>query len=603
MGEDRAGYPVGVSLSGADLPLSMLLMLCPALAVDFTVAADGSGDFDKIADALDAASGGDRLLVAEGDYVAGILLAKDVDIIGSGSGSTRMFTQGAADTLEISAAVMKIEAMTIDGLGSQRPINIYGGSDVTLADVVVLGGSDGGDLQPGWGMRVAGSTVDISNSTFTDPVDATGFRGGHVALTNATLTGSAVTFSNGLASEGGAIYLAAGSVLELDESTFAFNTAQRGGAVFAKEGSTVDVESGTFADNDAFSGDGGAIRVMDGSALSVTDTLFERNTSTARGGHIAAQDADVTVAGASFTAGSAGVNGGALFVSSVGGGTVEIDASSFVGNQSTDDGGAVFLAGVGGYHIVRSDFCENLVTDDQGDGGAIHIEDSGDVDSYIAGSVFNSNDAGEAGGAVDCAENSTMKLVNNTLVGNASVVGQGALRNVTGCAALVINNVISSSSGFGARDGGDGIAEYNLFSDNVEGPTPELAFLSLTNLLDVDPMFREWTGSCEDDLRPAEGSPVIDAGDPNILDDDGSRSDIGAFGGSYGRGSETPTDPDTTDTLDTGTPDGNGSHRRVGSAVPPGWFCSGGGSSPGALLAFLGFWVAFSRRRVSCGSS
>ncbi len=29
-------------------------------------------------------------------------------------------------------------------------------------------------------------------------------------------------------------------------------------------------------------------------------------------------------------------------------------------------------------------------------------------------------------------------------------------------------------------------------------------------------------------------SPLIDAGDPNILDLDGSRSDIGLFGGPYG---------------------------------------------------------------------
>jgi hypothetical protein len=33
-------------------------------------------------------------------------------------------------------------------------------------------------------------------------------------------------------------------------------------------------------------------------------------------------------------------------------------------------------------------------------------------------------------------------------------------------------------------------------------------------------------------------SPLIDAGDPNILDVDGSRSDVGLYGGPYGQSYE-----------------------------------------------------------------
>ena len=36
------------------------------------------------------------------------------------------------------------------------------------------------------------------------------------------------------------------------------------------------------------------------------------------------------------------------------------------------------------------------------------------------------------------------------------------------------------------------------------------------------------------DLHPGAGSPLIDAGDPAELDADGTRADVGAFGGPSG---------------------------------------------------------------------
>jgi len=53
--------------------------------------------------------------------------------------------------------------------------------------------------------------------------------------------------------------------------------------------------------------------------------------------------------------------------------------------------------------------------------------------------------------------------------------------------------------------------------------------------LSVDPMIvNEDTTQGELDFHLQKYSPLIDAGDPNILDRDGSRSDIGLYGGPYG---------------------------------------------------------------------
>ncbi|RME53032.1 MAG: hypothetical protein D6795_05965, partial [Deltaproteobacteria bacterium] len=54
--------------------------------------------------------------------------------------------------------------------------------------------------------------------------------------------------------------------------------------------------------------------------------------------------------------------------------------------------------------------------------------------------------------------------------------------------------------------------------------------------ISVDPRFVDTTGDdpLAWDLHLSSDSPLIDAGDPGILDPDGSRSDIGAYGGPEG---------------------------------------------------------------------
>jgi hypothetical protein len=71
----------------------------------------------------------------------------------------------------------------------------------------------------------------------------------------------------------------------------------------------------------------------------------------------------------------------------------------------------------------------------------------------------------------------------------------------------------------------------NVWGGNVSysGFTPDSTNLS------VDPMVVRDTGDIDSlDFHLQKYSPLIDAGDPNILDRDGSRSDIGLYGGPFG---------------------------------------------------------------------
>jgi hypothetical protein len=78
-------------------------------------------------------------------------------------------------------------------------------------------------------------------------------------------------------------------------------------------------------------------------------------------------------------------------------------------------------------------------------------------------------------------------------------------------------------------------ADYNLYWDNFINATNGSVFGDSDVF--ADPIFvKDSIGRTLDyDYHLQKYSPAIDAGDPNILDVDGSRSDIGVFGGPLGQ--------------------------------------------------------------------
>ncbi|MBK7379786.1 MAG: hypothetical protein IPJ03_12390 [Ignavibacteriales bacterium] len=97
----------------------------------------------------------------------------------------------------------------------------------------------------------------------------------------------------------------------------------------------------------------------------------------------------------------------------------------------------------------------------------------------------------------------------------------------------IINNVVTNGTN-GIRTGNNptSIFKYNNSWNNdvnYSGFTPDSTNLS------VDPMVVNDDSTKGDlDFHLQKYSPLIDAGDPNILDRDGSRSDVGLYGGPYG---------------------------------------------------------------------
>ena len=118
----------------------------------------------------------------------------------------------------------------------------------------------------------------------------------------------------------------------------------------------------------------------------------------------------------------------------------------------------------------------------------------------------------------------------NTLFINNIITGfseEGIL--VGGDNQVVKNNVIENAEvGITSNVSNNPVVQYNNFW-NLGVVNQNTAFPDSTNIF-RDPMFVDDTS----DFHLQMFSPLIDAGDPNILDVDGSRSDIGIYGGPLG---------------------------------------------------------------------
>jgi hypothetical protein len=121
-------------------------------------------------------------------------------------------------------------------------------------------------------------------------------------------------------------------------------------------------------------------------------------------------------------------------------------------------------------------------------------------------------------------------LSDNTLFINNIITGFSNEAILVGNDNQVVkNNIIENAEvGITSNVSENPVIQYNDFW-NLEVVNQNIAYPDSTNIF-RDPMFVDDTS----DFHLQMFSPLIDAGDPNILDVDGSRSDIGIYGGPLG---------------------------------------------------------------------
>lgn len=160
------------------------------------------------------------------------------------------------------------------------------------------------------------------------------------------------------------------------------------------------------------------------------------------------------------------------------------------------------------------------------------------VNSEISFNIFEYNGSG-----IFSSSQIDTKVINNTFYQNISsdlylYNNSNTVQKVT-----ALNNIFAktrknevNAEGYGIRTNGsnpfpDITLRNNLFWQNEGACTiREIWCTANGSLNNVNPQFQNENAS---DFHLQPSSPAKDAGDPEILDPDGSRSDIGAYGGPY----------------------------------------------------------------------
>ncbi len=180
--------------------------------------------------------------------------------------------------------------------------------------------------------------------------------------------------------------------------------------------------------------------------------------------------------------------------------------------------------GFGGYPV----FTNNIyIQENSNRSFGIYSETSGTVikNNLIAGFNFS-------GIRLAPLQNSVKDTIENNIL--AEMNGQG-IESSNGSKTIVVNNIFLRNNIGVFAYSSPPLVDYNLFWE-VQDLVANQPFIGDSNII-ADPMFVKDTIPSSEmnfDFHLQQYSPAIDKGNPNILDKDGTRSDIGMYGGPFG---------------------------------------------------------------------
>ena len=573
---------------GAGLALAQ-----PAWANPWTVCSGGGCDFTTVGAAVGDVNtlDGHAIHVSSGTYAESFTVDKNLDIVAIDGPGTASIEGTSNNMITLSGnSYVSFTDFTIGEAGgaSRRCFYVNTGSTLDL-DTVTVRNCTRNAHGAGIGMADGGSAI-VHNSTFTgnDVTGGTDRRGPHIDA-KGVVTISDSHFELGIGALSGGIYAAVGSVLTISNTTFDQNNATEdfGGAIHIVDG-TLDCQDCTFTNNVAYL-EGGAVYVSGAVSASYEGGSFDNNYGWMGGGLFGSTSQDLLIRQVDFTNNSADHLGGAVFyqASAAQSASVEIDQSLFTSNDSmatytgVGDGGAVFISQAlaatltgnifrqniaqrygGGVFIessttvdvLRNEVCDNYAVDD---GGGVFQEGGSAV--TFSNNRIQDNESDDRGGGIYVNYAPARYFTNNTFAGNEAVVGAG-LRCFQ-CDMVVNSNIFADQVGdaLAASAPSSHTIDFNLWSGNTDDITGDLDDTDKGGgAVNAGPQFVDWTAddTCNDDLHLAAGSPAIDRGDddPARNDLDGTRNDIGAYGGPSapdedidGDGVDVPADCDDSD--------------------------------------------------------
>jgi PKD domain-containing protein/putative Ig domain-containing protein/parallel beta helix pectate lyase-like protein/Big-like domain-containing protein len=217
--------------------------------------------------------------------------------------------------------------------------------------------------------------------------------------------------------------------------------------------------------------------------------------------------------------------GGGLYMATgdLGGGILA--DNQFIENEAWAESGGMFIS-VSGPTVIAG----NLVARNVSDWDAGIVISGATTEVQVLNNVIVNNHGDYLQGSGIKVRASKARIVNNTIVGNTGTFQPGYGIAIDGLSdVMVLNNIIIKNDNYGISSTSPANLGYNLVyghsqADYSGSATPGPGSIS------VPPGFVDETHG---DYHLGTGSAAIDAGDPDSLyrDADGSRNDMGAYGG------------------------------------------------------------------------
>ncbi|NOY65045.1 MAG: hypothetical protein GXO97_06600 [Nitrospirae bacterium] len=483
-------------------------------------------EYSTIQAAINAASDGDVVLVADGTYSERINYNGKNITVQSLNGAAYTTIQGdGADgpvvTFSSGETSAVLKGFTIDNQATSnnaRGIYISNNATPTIKNSVIKGNTPP-SWQNGAGIYISGGGVTIENTTIggSSTEKNSCNRGcGLYAQSSSydiTITGSTITY-NTANSEGGAIYLTGiTGMTTITDTTISNNSSSRGTAIYSSN-SPLTITNTSMDSNSAVY-EGGAL-CLNGASATTTITGGTINNNSARDGAAVyiLNGADLTVSGTTISSNTSSNSYGAIWIRDSGS-TLNLSKATLSGNSTPARGGAIFAGSSTVVTIENSNITGNVADDySWSEGGGIYSAGTLNIySSTIAGNYARGN-----GGGLNITGSTTIK--NSIIWGNTAPSSP----QIDGAATVTYSDVEGGFSGTG-----------NINADPL--------FVDLQQATSGNPTtagdFHIQSGSPCIDTGTSAGTPADDIdGDSRPQDGDGLGSGTTGDGSDYDMGSD-----------------------------------------------------------------
>jgi uncharacterized repeat protein (TIGR01451 family) len=409
--------------------------------------------FTNVQAAVDAASGGEIIKVAQGVYTG--VSARPTDLWYLSSIVTQVVyidksvnIQGGYTTTDWTTPYPLTQPVTLDARGRGRvaciagSIYAYKNTNITIEGVQMTGGNAGLSGyyldDAGGGIYVGGVYVDnitvvlVNNQVFSN----TASNGGGIYVIAATATLSNNQLFSNTADYGGGVQVRQ-STTALNSNTIFSNTVKWcGGGVFVYNG-TATLDINTIASNLSEMNGGGL--ALWGGSVTLNENTVTSNTASVEGGGLELWGGDITLNENTVTANVAAVGGGLYLTQS----NAKFNKNIVTDNLATNSGGGLYL-----YYslaeINRNTISANTASND---GGGLCLLQSPAV---LDGNNIVTNTASQGGG-MHLWEGSDATLNNNSVVDNWAS-GQGSDISIDRSSPRLLHTTIAHNAG-GSGDG------------------------------------------------------------------------------------------------------------------------------------------------------